>query len=281
MYVIKFDVEIKFKKQKFQDLKESIFDVYKARSGLNNKYSDYIRKSWNDIQGENLKALYAIDEILACDEVRNVEYFILDRGRTEDTNQKTFEILMLSKNSDISDSMNKVLKDIKSKLIDLKVSIKLILENLALLYPYNQNSDDILSHEIALKARINSKIRLNKREIFIDLLIIIFIPILFLLRSNELGNVGIVDSIIASGIFYIFLELFTKFPTLKQPFGKVIESEELSNLFYTNKRFSSTQITQIVSEDRKLEDPELEDPKPEVPQLKDPKLEVPKVEDPE
>ena len=94
MYVIKFDVEVKFKNTASK-YKNSFTDAYKDRSEHKSNFREYVEDSWKQLNGEHLKALCELDEIISVDQIQNIQYFIIDRGRTGDINQKTFEILVL------------------------------------------------------------------------------------------------------------------------------------------------------------------------------------------
>ncbi|PFJ51499.1 hypothetical protein [Bacillus thuringiensis] len=251
MYVIKFDVEVKFKKIQHQNIKNSFTDAYKDRSEHKSNFREYVEDSWKQLNGEHLKALCELDEIISVDQIQNIQYFIIDRGRTGDINQKTFEILVLFRNSEINESVSKVIKDIRKKIKHLGIKLELIKNNSIYFYPYNPVENDIWSSLVVVKAKLDSKIKYNKRELVINgLMLIATLYISFVLEGNIILP-GVKESLIASGIFYIITVFITKIP-----FGLDIVSEDLLNLFDVNNNFSTnSQIDQVVSEDVQLSDP--------------------------
>lgn len=249
MIVMKLDVEAKYGKIQHENVRQCFISAYRSRSERAHNYEQYVKNRWTSLIGDRLKALYEIDELISVDEVKNIQYFVIDRGLTGDINQKTFEVLVLFKNAQVNASIQTVINDIKKKVNNLRIQIKIVRTNYVYFYPYNQLENDIWDPVFVVKAKIDSSVKYNKREMIINLVVGFFTICLCIANIDFMPN-GVKESLIASGIFYIGTVFLSKIHL-----GLEIILEDLPNLFEANNNFSSNQINAVVSDDIQLNDP--------------------------
>lgn len=114
MDVIQFFIEVSTKKS---NVITSIEKILKENSSSKN-YKKDSQIEWDSLE-INLKTLYPSIFLMGFQSVEKIKYFIFKQNDLTDKTKISLDILILSDKEDINHSINLVMKNLKSKFINL------------------------------------------------------------------------------------------------------------------------------------------------------------------
>lgn len=245
MQVVKFSIKAEYKKMRYESIEEMILSAYRSSSNNEQDYKDNIKRKWGSNK-TNIKALFPEESLFIAGE----DYFIFYNSNLRQKDEISLEVLILSEEEDIEIAITRIKKDIIKKVKKNRIHITLKYNHIYF-YPFNSESGDIHSALYKIKASLKSKFmqKFNKRDVLFNSIVCIFIILVKLKGLGTLGENGINESLIASGIFYLLTDIVTKIPV-----GFDIQVENIPNIIEFNSECTDTDEENEVLE--LLENPE-------------------------
>lgn len=222
MNVISYEIEIKRSKlfgYDFSDKKKTVFEL------LSNSFNDELELSkddikssldneWDNISHSELKAIYNNKNCCGYGTTENLKFFLFEKenSNTRSKNNITVELIAFGK-LDVSKILNHSYLKTKNIIGNKSLVCNYIDGSKALIYPFNTQDNDIYSYELKVKAELISRYNIGPKVFSRWIVMFIGFLIALVYRSNQeqptdgTSSSGVVDSIIASFIFYLVVEL--------------------------------------------------------------------------
>lgn len=227
MNVISYEIEIKRSKIFWYDRSDKNKTVFELLSESFNDELDLskdnvkssIDNEWNNIIHPELKAIYNSKNCCGYGTTENLKFFLFEKvnSNTRSKNNISLEVIAFGKLD-----ANKILNHsfIKTKEIISKKNLccNYIDGAQALIYPFNSQENDIYSYELKVKAELISRFNIDGKVYSRWIIMLIGFLLALVLKNSKTSdptneavsgttNSGILDSILASFIFYLLVEL--------------------------------------------------------------------------
>lgn len=240
MNVVKFDIEIRkrFFCSKDKSVSKLIDGNFLNEFEQTDNLAEEIKKEWQDISSENLRALKSEKNIKLYLTIKNIKIFIFENTATriKSKNNISFEVIAFS-DIDVEELLNLAYKKIRSVINDKNIICKHIGETRIYIYPYNSSSDDIYSYDLKIRANLIKPLNISYKDIIRWSLVFLLALICFIYSTKEVdtNTKAILQSITASAIFYLVIDfvLLILIPLIFKRGQRTIKINNLSSVVET------------------------------------------------
>lgn len=240
MNIYTFRIEIKSWKKK-NNMEEEIINRFRENSSEEQDYHTYVLECWRK-EAENIRLAYSEENIVATAQEGLSKYYVKKVQKNDDLKKVQFEIVVVSHNEEINNSISSVYKSLKRKLRFCNLSI---CDNKAMLYI--TDGKDILILDVLVKAKyVVNRWDFSVRELFRLILVamtFIITLVITIINSDELAK-----SIMVSCAFWLISE-----PIVKIRWTRELEVSDLTNCFTPREEVLG------VAEDKKIMAPLVEE----------------------
>lgn len=157
------------------------------------QYNTQLKKSWNKLN-DKLRSLYEIKRLVAYDKKENFEYFIFKDSLDGliGNESKTLNILIITPNKDVGNTITAVQKIIKAKLRK-ELSFTFLTPSKCKIYAYDHLKKDIHGDNYVIETDIEKNAFMTKPEFTkfsITALLLIVSSFFLLIQWNEIAQQG-------------------------------------------------------------------------------------------
>lgn len=246
MNVISYEIEIKRSKLvgiNISDRKKSVFDLV-ADSFINEleiqngNLKQSLESEWDNIEYSELGAIFNKANCCGYSTTENLKLFLFEKSNSaaRSKNNITVDLIAFGK-LDATKILNHSFSKIKNILSEKNLTCKYIDGAQAFNYPFDTQKNDIYSYELKVKVDLISRFSLNNKVYSRWIVMIIGFLIALVLKSGDKPTEGegiqsgVMDSIIASFIFYLIVEFLIYFviPFFTEKNKKYLKISNLSS----------------------------------------------------
>ncbi|MBD0824448.1 hypothetical protein [Aestuariibaculum marinum] len=260
MNVISYEIEIK--RSKFlgfnqSDKEKSVYDLVADSFGdeleiKNNNLKESLESEWEEIGHSELKAIFNKKNCCGYSTTENLKLFLFEKSNSaaRSKNNITVDLIAFGK-LDATKILNHSFLKIKEIISSKKLTCSYIDGAQAFIFPFDTQGNDIYSYELKVKADLISRFTINNKVYSRWIIMIIGFLVALILKNNgpatsesdtTTTESGVMDSIIASFIFYLLVELVIYYviPFFTQKNKKHLKISNLSSFIESSSSNSGT-----------------------------------------
>lgn len=260
MNVISYEIEIKrstFLGFNISDKKKSVFDLvadsFKDELEVQNTdLKEGLETEWGKIEYSELGAIFNKANCCGYSTTENLKLFLFEKSKSaaRSKNNITVDLIAFGK-LDATKILNHSFLKIKNILSEKNLTCKYIDGAQAFNYPFDTQKNDIYSYELKVKVDLISRFSLNNKVYSRWIVMIIGFLIALVIKGGdkpvEEGALqsGVMDSIIASFIFYLSVEILIYFivPFFTEKNKKYLKISNLSSFIESGNNSSGDPST--------------------------------------
>ena len=259
MNVISYEIEIKRSRIlgfNISDKKKSVFDLVadSFEDELEIQNTDLkqgLEIEWDKIEFSELGAIFNKTNCCGYSTTENLKLFLFEKSNSaaRSKNNITVDLIAFGK-LDATKILNHSFLKIKKILSEKKLTCKYIDGAQVFNYPFDTQKNDIYSYELKVKVDLISRFSLNSKVYSRWIVMVIGFLIALVIKGGDnptenTSQSGVMDSIIASFIFYLAVEFLIYFiiPFFTEKNKKYLKISNLSSFIESSTNGSSNTNT--------------------------------------
>ena len=223
MNVISYEIEIK--RPRFFDIsdkKKSVFDLvadsFKDELEIQNvDLKKGLETEWDKIEFSELGAIFNKTNCCGYSTTQNLKLFLFEKSNSAARNKNNITVDLIAFGKlDATKILNHSFSKIKKIFCKKKLTCKYIDGAQAFNYPFDTQKNDIYSYELKVKVDLISRFSLNSKAYTRWISTLIGFLIALVIKKGDYSTEGttqsgVMDSLIASFIFYLIIEFIVYF----------------------------------------------------------------------